>query len=66
MGAFHCAALMLSGRLLANLNTPGLPQPTLSDFDVAQGAFPALTQDHDLVVCPSTAGQRALAGFGSR
>lgn len=50
VAAFHSAALMLFGRLLESPDTPRHPQLTLSDFDVAQEAFPALTQDHDLVV----------------
>lgn len=50
VAAFHSAALMLFAPLLAGLTAPGHPQLALSDFDVAQDAFPALTQDHDLVV----------------
>lgn len=48
--AFHSAALALFGPLLAKLNALGQPGVTLSDFDVAQESFPALTQDHDLVI----------------
>ncbi|MCB5273209.1 HTH-type transcriptional regulator CynR [Arthrobacter sp. SO5] len=48
--AFHSAALALFGPLLTKLNAPGQPGVTLSDFDVAQESFPALTQDHDLVI----------------
>ncbi len=50
VAAFHSAALMLFGPLLAGVSVPEQPQLILSDFDVAQDAFPALTQDHDLVV----------------
>lgn len=50
VAAFHSAALALFGPLLTNLNAPGQPSVTLSDFDVAQESFPALTQDHDLVI----------------
>jgi DNA-binding transcriptional LysR family regulator len=50
VAAFHSAALALFGPLLTNLNAPGQPSVTLSDFDVAQENFPALTQDHDLVI----------------
>jgi DNA-binding transcriptional LysR family regulator len=48
--AFHSAALALFGPLLAKLNALGQPGVTLSDFDVSQESFPALTQDHDLVI----------------
>jgi DNA-binding transcriptional LysR family regulator len=50
VAAFHSAALALFGPLLTNLNAPGQPSVTLSDFDVAQESFPALTQDYDLVI----------------
>ncbi|MET4097228.1 LysR substrate-binding domain-containing protein [Arthrobacter sp. UYCu712] len=50
VAAFHSAALALFGPLLTKLNAPGRPGVTLSDFDVAQESFPALTQDHDLVI----------------
>ncbi|RKR19782.1 LysR family transcriptional regulator [Arthrobacter oryzae] len=50
IAAFHSAALAIFGPLLTRLNAPGQPGVTLSDFDVAQESFPALTQDHDLVI----------------
>ncbi|MEO7126365.1 MAG: LysR family transcriptional regulator [Nakamurella sp.] len=56
VAAFHSAALMLFGRLLSNLSAPGQPQLTFSDFDVAQDAFPALTQSHDVVIAHRLAG----------
>ncbi len=50
VAAFHSAALALFGPLLAKRSAPGHPGVALSDFDVAQEHFPALTQDHDLVI----------------
>lgn len=50
VAAFHSAGLALFGPLLASLGAPGQPRVTLSDFDVAQGDFPALAADHDLVL----------------
>lgn len=50
VAAFHSAGLAIFGPLLTVLNSPDHPQVSLSDFDVAQESFPALTSDHDLVV----------------
>jgi len=50
IAAFHSAGLALFGPLLAAASSLGQPQLRLSDFDVAQDEFPALTSDHDLVL----------------
>ncbi|GAA5230186.1 LysR family transcriptional regulator [Arthrobacter cryoconiti] len=50
VAAFHSAALAFFSPLLANMMDHGNPVVALSDFDVAQERFPALTQDHDLVI----------------
>lgn len=50
VAAFHSAALAFFGPLLAKLSTSNDPTVALSDFDVAQEEFPALTRDHDLVL----------------
>ncbi|RFA10183.1 LysR family transcriptional regulator [Subtercola boreus] len=50
VAAFHSAALAVFGRLILAAQGPGRPQVRLSDFDVAQEEFPALTSDHDLVI----------------
>lgn len=50
VAAFHSAGLALFGPLLAAAGSADRPQVSLSDFDVAQERFPALTADHDLVV----------------
>src|SRR5665647_2071875 len=50
VAAFHSAGLALFGPLLTASGSPGRPQVRLSDFDVAQEHFPALTADHDLVI----------------
>jgi DNA-binding transcriptional LysR family regulator len=58
VAAFHSAALALFGPLLTRLNAHGQPRAALSDFDVAQEDFPALTQEHDLVIAHRLAGSR--------
>jgi DNA-binding transcriptional LysR family regulator len=50
VAAFHSAALALFGPLLAGSDHPGRPGISVSDFDVAQEDFPALTSGHDLVI----------------
>lgn len=50
LAAFHSAGLAVFGPLITALNSPDQPHVTLSDFDVAQEDFPALTSDHDLVL----------------
>lgn len=50
VAAFHSAGLALFGPLLTALDGPGQPRVRLSDFDVAQDQFPALTSGHDLVL----------------
>lgn len=50
VAAFHSAALAFFGPLLTQLNGVKQPGVTLSDFDVAQERFPALTRDYDLVI----------------
>jgi len=62
VAAFHSAALTLFGPLLTKLNAPGQPGVTLSDFDVAQASFPALTQDHDLVIAHRLTGSPPWPG----
>ncbi len=49
VAAFHSAGLAFFGPLL-RFRGPGRPQLSVSDFDVAQEDFPALTADHDLVI----------------
>jgi DNA-binding transcriptional LysR family regulator len=56
VAAFHSAGLAMFGPLLAAMRAPGLPGVALTDFDVAQSDFPALTADHDLVVAHRLAG----------
>ena len=58
VAAFHSAGLALFDRLLQRLDEPGLPWVALSDFDVAQDQFAALTADHDLVIAQRMAGSR--------
>ena len=60
--AFHSAALALFGPLLAKVNAPGKPGVALSDYDVAQENFPALTQDHDLVIAHRLTGSPPWPG----
>lgn len=50
VAAFHSAGLAIFGPLIASLSGDDQPIVTLSDFDVAQGDFPALTANHDLVL----------------
>lgn len=56
VAAFHSAGLAFFGALLTASSGPGRPRVELSDFDVAQGEFPALTSGHDLVVAHRMAG----------
>jgi DNA-binding transcriptional LysR family regulator len=62
VAAFHSAALALFGPLLTRLNAPGQPRAALSDFDVALDGFPALTQDHDLVIAHRLTGSPSWPG----
>jgi DNA-binding transcriptional LysR family regulator len=50
VAAFHSAALALFGPMLTAAGHFGRPRISVSDFDVAQEDFPALTSDHDLVI----------------
>jgi len=50
VAAFHSAALAVFGPLIAAAASPGHPDVTLTDFDVSQSDFPALTSDIDLVL----------------
>ena len=56
LAAFHSAGAAIFGRLTAALQGPGQPAVRLSDFDVAQDHFPALTSDHDLVLAQRLVG----------
>lgn len=59
VAAFHSAGLALFGHLIsATLGSEQL-RLALSDFDVAQSAFPSLTRDHDLVIAHRLAGSKA-------
>ena len=59
VAAFHSAALALFGPLLTALTGPGRPSVSLTDFDVAQERFPALTSVHDLVLAHRLGGSPA-------
>lgn len=56
VAAFHSAGLAIFGPLISAMNVgsatnaPDRPSVSVSDFDVAQGSFPSLTADHDLVL----------------
>ena len=50
LAAFHSAGLAIFGPLLIAFDDPDQPSIRVSDFDVAQEAFPSLTSDHDLVL----------------
>jgi len=56
VAAFHSAALAFFGPLLTAFTAPMYPRVSCADFDVAQEDFPALTQDHDLVLAHRLAG----------
>jgi DNA-binding transcriptional LysR family regulator len=56
IAAFHSAASALFARLLAAFADPRGPRLRLSDEDVAQEDFPALTARHDLVIAHRLAG----------
>jgi DNA-binding transcriptional LysR family regulator len=58
VAAFHSAGLALFGPMLAGSDHPGRPLINVSDFDVAQEDFPALTADHDLVIAHRLVGSR--------
>lgn len=62
VAAFHSAALALFGPLLAKMSARDHPSVALSDFDVAQEHFPALTQDHDLVIAHRLTGSPPWPG----
>jgi DNA-binding transcriptional LysR family regulator len=59
VAAFHSAGSALFGPLLTALKGPGEPRLRLSDFDVAQEDFPALTSHHDLVLAHRLVGSPA-------
>ncbi|WP_283252524.1 LysR family transcriptional regulator [Aeromicrobium wangtongii] len=50
VAAFHSAGLAIFAPLIKALHGPDKPDVRLGDFDVAQGDFPSLTTDHDLVL----------------
>ncbi|MDM4763963.1 LysR family transcriptional regulator [Galbitalea sp. SE-J8] len=50
VAAFHSAGLAMFGPLLSAAAARAHPDVALTDFDVAQTDFPALTAHHDLVV----------------
>lgn len=50
LSGFHSAAQVLFAPLLRHLDTPTGPNVLLSDEDVAQADFPALTAHYDLVL----------------
>ena len=50
VAAFHSAGLAVFGPLITATAGPGLPRVRVTDFDVAQESFSALTADHDLVL----------------
>lgn len=56
IAAFHSAASALFAPLLAEFTDPRGPKLRLSDEDVAQEDFPALTSRHDLVIAHRLAG----------
>ncbi|REK84333.1 LysR family transcriptional regulator [Streptomyces inhibens] len=50
VAAFHSAAAAFLPRLLQALAAPGSPQLAFADEDVAQGDFPPLTREYDIVL----------------
>jgi DNA-binding transcriptional LysR family regulator len=50
ISGFHSAGQALFGPLIRQLDAPGAPEVLLSDEDVAQQDFPALTARYDLVL----------------
>lgn len=56
VAAFHSAGLAIFGSLIAASSGTAPRQVHVSDFDVAQERFPALTADHDLVIAHRLAG----------
>jgi DNA-binding transcriptional LysR family regulator len=62
VAAFHSAGLAVFGPLITAMLEPGQPRVTVSDFDVAQGEFPALTANHDLVLAHRLIGSPAWPG----
>ena len=59
VAAFHSASVTMFGPLIRALSGEGLPEIRLTDFDVAQEAFPLLTKDHDLVLAHRLMGSPA-------
>lgn len=59
VAAFHSMGLAVFGPLLAASASADRPDVRLSDFDVAQDAFPGLTADHDLVLAHRLVGSPA-------
>jgi DNA-binding transcriptional LysR family regulator len=59
VAAFHSAGLAVFGPLIAACASPERPDVRVTDFDVAQGDFPVLTADHDLVLAHRLVGSPA-------
>jgi len=62
VAAFHSAGLAVFGSLIASSSSPDGPRVSLSDFDVAQDDFPALTTHHDLVLAHRLVGSPPWPG----
>lgn len=62
VAAFHSAGLAVFGPLIAASAGADQPDVRLSDFDVAQEDFPALTADHDLVLAHRLVGSPPWPG----
>jgi len=62
VAAFHSAGQAVFGPLIAACASPEQPDVQLSDFDVAQEDFPALTADHDLVLAHRLVGSPPWPG----
>jgi len=56
VAAFHSASLALFGPLISAMSAPDQPTVSVTDFDVAQGDFPQLTSDYDLVLAHRLSG----------
>ncbi|MCU1445588.1 MAG: LysR family transcriptional regulator [Cryobacterium sp.] len=59
VAAFHSVGLAVFGPLIAASMSADQPGVRLSGFDVAQGDFPLLTADHDLVLAHRLSGSPA-------
>ncbi|MBX0299143.1 LysR family transcriptional regulator [Cryobacterium sp. 1639] len=62
VAAFHSAGLAVFGPLIAASAGADQPDVRVSDFDVAQNDFPALTADHDLVLAHRLVGSPPWPG----